>query len=199
MNQIPNQHLLCREVLYGSGEYRQTVDLRNEILRRPLGLVFSEEQLRAEAVDIHLACYYEETHGGGNGHDSNCELAHEFNPHPPGLPPRAIQLVACLILTPRTPDEVQMRQFAVAAGFQRRSVGRVLMRFAEARARRDGFRLMTLHARESAAPFYEKNGYERVGERYSLVGIPHFNMRKPLPTALPPEPGGSSGSRCEPG
>jgi predicted GNAT family N-acyltransferase len=48
----------------------------------------------------------------------------------------------------------------------------------EAIAREHGFTDMILHARESAVPFYERLGYERVGERFEEVSIPHWRMRK---------------------
>ena len=47
----------CKEILYGSPEYAATIKLRNEILRKPLGLRFSDEQLPAERGNHHLACY----------------------------------------------------------------------------------------------------------------------------------------------
>jgi predicted GNAT family N-acyltransferase len=42
------------EVEHGSEAYWQAVELRREVLRRPLGLDFSDQQLSAEAGDSHL-------------------------------------------------------------------------------------------------------------------------------------------------
>jgi predicted GNAT family N-acyltransferase len=39
---------------------------------------------------------------------------------------------------------------------------------------------MTLHARESALPFYAKLGYQRVGSRFLEIQLPHWEMRKSL-------------------
>ncbi len=44
------------EVAHGSPEYWATVDLRDSILRMPLGLLFSAEELEAEKDYHHLVC-----------------------------------------------------------------------------------------------------------------------------------------------
>jgi ribosomal protein S18 acetylase RimI-like enzyme len=49
--------LECYEVAYASDEYEKCVQLRYHVLREPLGLAFSNEQLAAEANDFHLACF----------------------------------------------------------------------------------------------------------------------------------------------
>jgi len=137
-------------VPHGSPMYEETVALRDEILRRPLGLRFTPEGLGAESSDLHLACYLD-----GN-------------------------LVGCLILGPAAAGTVNMRQVAVAAEMQGRGIGRAMVLRSEEIAREHGFTEMTLHARETAVPFYEALGYERVGERFEEVTIPHWSMRKSL-------------------
>jgi predicted GNAT family N-acyltransferase len=52
--------------------------------------------------------------------------------------------------------------------------------YAEAFARRAGFSRAILHSRKSAVPFYEKMGYERVGDYFEEVTVPHCEMRKEL-------------------
>ncbi len=142
--------LCCRPVTHGSSEYEATVALRDEVLRKPLGLKFTPEQLTAESSAYHLACY------------------------------RGSELVACLVLVPGDNETIKMRQVAVAPHAQGQGIGRVLVAFAERFAREHGFREMTLHARETAVPFYEKLGYERVGDRFEEVTLPHWAMRKEL-------------------
>jgi len=135
---------------HGSPEYEETVALRNDVLRAPLGLVFTPEQLGAESDDLHLACY------------------------------REGRLVACLILAPVDPTTVKMRQVAVAFDQQGQGVGRALVEESERVARERGWTLMTLHARDLAVPFYERLGYERIGEQFEEVTIPHWAMQKRL-------------------
>ncbi|MGE3799880.1 MAG: GNAT family N-acetyltransferase [Candidatus Kapaibacterium sp.] len=141
----------CREILYGSREYEETVALRDVVLRRPLGLVFSSETLKAESSDFHLACY------GDEG-----------------------ELLACLILTPEDTENIRMRQVAVREDLQGGGIGTTLVQFSEEFAKARRFSCMTMHARESAVPFYERLNYERYGERFEEVTIPHWKMRKKL-------------------
>jgi predicted GNAT family N-acyltransferase len=76
--------------------------------------------------------------------------------------------------------ELKMRQVAVAETVRGKGIGRALVNFSERFAREHGYERITMHARETSVPFYEKLGYERYGERYEAVTIPHWNMRKLL-------------------
>lgn len=147
---MAGQALMVREIQHGSPEYRETVGLRDAILRKPLGLAFSAAELEAEQDSHHLAGYC-----GG-------------------------LLVACLVLRPLADGQVQMRQVAVAAGWQGRGLGRALVDYAEDLARRLGFGRMVLHARQTAVPFYEKLGYGCLGGAFQEVGIEHWAMEKRL-------------------
>ena len=73
-----------------------------------------------------------------------------------------------------------MRQVAVAENRQKQGIGQRLVAYSETWAQRNAFEKMTLHARETAVPFYLKLGYTTVGERFFEVGIPHFKMEKSL-------------------
>ena len=42
---------------HGSYEYQQMVDLRMHILRRPLGLDFTHEELEKEKSDVLIGCF----------------------------------------------------------------------------------------------------------------------------------------------
>ena len=46
---------------HGSKEYQQMVDLRKQILRKPLGLDFTEADLANEKDDLLIAAYEDET------------------------------------------------------------------------------------------------------------------------------------------
>lgn len=78
-------------------------------------------------------------------------------------------------------SEMKIRYMAVAPEGQRRGIGKGMMAALEEEARRQGAGKIQLDARESAVPFYEKNGYVIVAESYLLWGeIPHFSMMKQL-------------------
>ncbi|GAB1429405.1 GNAT family N-acetyltransferase [Ignavibacteria bacterium] len=137
-----------REIQYGSDEYRQVIRLRFEVLRKPLGLAFSEKQLAKEADDIHIAAF------------DGAELA------------------GCIILTPYNNGKIKMRQAAVLPQKQRQGIGRLLTEFAEQAARKRGFSEIILHARENAVQFYEKSGYQVTGESFIEITLSHRAMSK---------------------
>jgi predicted GNAT family N-acyltransferase len=137
-------------ILHGSPQYEETIALRFRILREPLGLAFTPEQLAAESADVHLAAYCNGT------------------------------LVACLVLSPLDDCEVKMRQVAVDDGLQGQGIGTALVERSEQVATERGWLWMVLSARETAVPFYLRLGYDLVGEPYEEVTIPHRKMQKQL-------------------
>ena len=143
-------HRVLLRVLHGSAAYNASVALRNDVLRKPLGLELTNGELEQERSDYHLVCQ-----------DDG-------------------ELVGCLVLVPQSNNEVKMRQVAVSPQARGQGIGRALTRFAEAFAGGLGFERVTLHARSTAVPFYEKLGYERVGEEFEEVTIPHWSMQKTL-------------------
>ena len=138
------------EVTYGSSRYDETLELRREVLRLPLGLDFTPEQIQEERADFHLAI----------------------------VSPAAV--VACLVLTPLSELEIKMRQVAVLPPMQRGGIGTALIKFSEDFAREKGFRRMVLNARDTAVPFYLAQGYDIEGEPFVEVSIPHRHMSKQL-------------------
>lgn len=140
---------LC-EIHYGSPEYAVAFALREEVLRKPLGLSLNDETLVQERDYYHLVCCLDG------------------------------EVAACLVLLPQEDGGVRMRQVAVATRYQGQGIGRALVGFAEEFARERGFTLMKLHARDTAIPFYEKLGYECVGAPFVEVTIPHRAMQKKL-------------------
>lgn len=136
---------------FATPEYDEAVALRYQVLRKPLGLEYLPEQLAMEWSDTHLAAF--DTAG---------------------------RIVGILILSPGKEQSVKMRQVAVAPELQGRGVGRALVAQSEDTARSMGYRKMTLHAREVAVPFYLQLGYQKVGNQFEEVGIPHFKMEKEL-------------------
>lgn len=135
---------------HGSKEYDQMVDLRNQILRKPLGLSFTEEELQKEKDDMLIAAFEEDN------------------------------ILGCCLLTKTDKDTVRLRQMAVKTGLQGKGIGRVLMQFSENLARDRGLKKIVMHARKPAIGFYEKLGYEVVGEEFEEVTIPHVTMEKEL-------------------
>ncbi len=136
---------------FGTPAYDDMVKLRDDILRKPLGLEFTPEYLAAEYDMMHLACYNER---------------HE--------------LLGCLILAPQENGEIKMRQVAVREDCQRKGVGQLMVADSETIAREKGFSKMTMHARDTAIPFYKKLNYKKKGRAFTEVTIKHYKMEKEL-------------------
>ena len=151
MNNASAMSLTFAEVSIGSDLYREALDLRNQILREPLGLVFTPDERRAEAGSSHLVALMDK------------------------------RVVACVVLTPEHGTrDVRLRQFAVQEALQRKGIGRLLCGFAESFARSKDLTRIFMHARLSAASFYEGLGYLGVGDVFEEVSIPHIRMDKLL-------------------
>lgn len=134
-----------------SPQYWETVELRYQILRVPLNLDFTYGELREESDSTHLALQSADN-----------------------------QIVACLVMKPLSKTEIKMRQVAVAENYQRQGIGNQLVSFSEEYAKKEGFTIISLHARDTAIPFYLKANYQIVGEKFEEVNIPHFKMIKHL-------------------
>jgi len=135
---------------HGSKEYHQMVQLRNDILRKPLGLKFTPEELEQEKEEILIGAFEED------------------------------KMLGCCMLIKNDVQTVRLRQMAVLNNLQGKGIGKALMQFAENIARDRGFRKITMHARTTAIGFYEKLGYNVSGEQFDEVTIPHYVMEKLL-------------------
>lgn len=137
-----------KTITYGSAEYEAEIDLRTRVLREPLGLEFTDEQLAEEANQIHLGAFL--------GDD----------------------LIACLVFVLVNDTTLKMRQVAVEPEMQRQGIGLKLVSYSEYFAIEKGYCRIELHARNTALQFYIDSGYEVEGEEFTEVGIPHRKMAK---------------------
>jgi predicted GNAT family N-acyltransferase len=135
---------------HGSKEYQEMVEMRRNILRKPLGIDFDPKELEREKDDILIGCFEDD------------------------------KLEGCCLLTKLDDNSVRLRQMAVVSGLQGKGFGRVLMQFAENLARDRGYKKITMHARKTAVGFYSKLGYKVVGDQFEEISIPHYIMEKEL-------------------
>lgn len=136
---------------FGSPTYDESVRLRYVVLREPLGLDYTIEQLIEEWDQIHVGIFR-----------SNDALA------------------GCLILKETNPSNIKMRQLAIDPSYQRMGLGAQLVEFSERLAEARDYKELSLHARQEAVPFYLKLGYKITSEPFEEVGIPHLGMIKIL-------------------
>ena len=135
---------------HGTAEYTQMIKLRDDILRKPLGLTFTKEELEEEKNNLHIVAYEDE------------------------------RMLGCCMLVEEDPETVRLRQMAVINDLQGKGIGRALMQFAENLARDRGYKRITMHARKNATGFYEKMGYRKTGKEFQEITIPHYVMEKEL-------------------
>lgn len=138
------------QIDYGTAKYQQMVALREEILRRPLGLIYTPEDLEPDKQDILIGAF-----------DDG-------------------RILGCCILRDEEFGNIRLRQMAVKNNQQGNGIGQQIMRFAETVARDKGYKKLTMHARDTAIGFYEKQGYKVIGDGFLEVTIPHHKMEKLL-------------------
>ena len=142
--------MALKQIYHGSKDYEKMVQLRYEVMRKPLGLGFTEEELSKEKDDILIGAFEDD------------------------------EIIGCCLLTKIDSNCTRLRQMAVQKNHQGLGIGESMMQFAENIARDRGFRQIMMHARETAIGFYERYGYKTKGEEFIEVNIPHRVMEKQL-------------------
>ena len=143
--------LVFREIAFASEDYARERRLRDEVLRKPLGLSLEDEDSAIEKAQLHF-----------------------------GLFEPAGDIVACVLAVALSATEARIRQMAVSPAHQGNGLGRRLLGEVEGDLRARGFRHLRLSARSSAVGFYERLGYRAVGDEYLSVTVPHVQMEKAL-------------------
>lgn len=139
-----------KQIDFDSKEYHQMLNLRQEILRTPLQLLLSDEDLRHEKDAILIAALDDDI------------------------------MLGCCVLIPHEKKVIQLRQMAVQGNLQGKGIGAAIMNYAENISRDKGYKKLMMHARKTAAGFYEKLGYKISSDEFTEVTVPHFVMEKKL-------------------
>ena len=135
---------------HGTPEYRQMVKLRDDLLRKPLGLSFSAEELEKEKENMLIGAFDDD------------------------------DILGCAMLVEQDPTTVRLRQMAVLNDLQGKGIGKALTIFAENLARDHGYKIINMHARTNVVGFYEKMGYKVIGDEFIEITISHYVMEKEL-------------------
>jgi GNAT superfamily N-acetyltransferase len=135
---------------FGTPEYQQMIKMREDILRKPLGLTFSKEEIEKEKDNLLIGAFEDE------------------------------QMLGCCMIVEMEQGKARLRQMAVLNNLQGKGIGRALIQFAENLARDHGYRVMNMHARKPTVPFFEKMGYKITSPEFIEITIPHFEMEKEL-------------------
>ncbi len=145
---VTNKDIQIRIIDYYSDDYRKELLLRDDVLRKPLGMSLYNDNLERDKEDIHIGAFVGE------------------------------DLVGTLILTKLNDTDLKMRQVAVAVKMQSQKVGTQIVQYAESYAKSKGYENMVLNARKTAVSFYEKQGYSIISEEFLEINIPHYKMKK---------------------
>ncbi|PCJ58810.1 MAG: GNAT family N-acetyltransferase [Planctomycetota bacterium] len=135
-------------ITFNSNDYHKAFKFRNDLLRKPLGLDLSDDDLSNEINNYHFGTFENE------------------------------EIIACLVGTEKDKTTMKIRQMAVSEKYQSRGLGKQMMIYAETFFINKGFKQFELNAREHAIPFYEKLGYHSVGDIFMEVTIKHVKMFK---------------------
>ncbi len=138
---------------YGSPDYEACLVLREEVLRKPLGLSFDLPQIRQDDKSYSFLVL---------------------------KPQNSQELIACCLLGKISDNTLRIRQVAVSENYQRQGFGKLLMKNAEEIAKNQNYKIVTLLAREAAFDFYQKLGYVFTGEEEVTLGILHHWMSKQI-------------------
>lgn len=142
--------MIFKQFLFNSVEYQQALILRENILRKPLGLSLSQDDLVDEDKQFHFGLFDENT------------------------------LLACVLFKPVSADKLKLRQMAVSEEHQGKGLGKLIIQNAENELVKLCFSEIEMAARETAIPFYQKLGYQIKGTLFQQAGIPHITMVKRL-------------------
>ena len=135
---------------YGSEDYTHIKQLRQDVLRTPIGKILSEKDTAGEENQILIAAFENE------------------------------KIAASVIFKPLDNGVIKLRQMAVANSHQGQGLGKKLVQFGENLARERGFTSVELSARITAQIFYEKIGYTTSGDLFKEVGLQTIKMIKTL-------------------
>lgn len=135
---------------HGTPEYRLMIKLRDDLLRKPLGLIFTDDELEKEKENMLIGAFDDD------------------------------DILGCCMLVEQDPTTVRLRQMAVLNDLQGKGIGKALTIFAENIARDHGYKIMNMHARKNVVGFYEKMGYKVIGDEFIEITIPHCVMEKDL-------------------
>lgn len=138
------------EIEFGSGMYKQELQLREQLLRQPLGLVLTAEDMMGEDTQLHYGIVQDG------------------------------ELIACVLVKILNAQDARLRQMVVAPQMRKAGIGSRLLAEVETLLVQKGVARITLHARLAAMPFYRKAGYAPEGEPFTEIGIPHVRMVKDL-------------------
>lgn len=144
------KHINCKICTYGDSLYLRALAVRDEILRKPLGLTFSNRDVKEEANHHFLVAL------------------------------DGAKVVGTSQWFRKEEEVIRIKQVSVLYDYQSKGVGRLMNEFIEQWCDNNQVKTIELHARKVAFGFYSRLGFEFVGEEFLEVDIPHKKMMKKI-------------------
>jgi len=139
-----------RQISTRDREYVLEKELRNRVLRLPLGLHLSEQDTRDEEEQLHLVAMDDRD-----------------------------RVIGCVVVA-FSGDVAKARQLAIDDDHRGQGIGAELMKRMEQAVRARNIRSVTLHGRVTVRGFFERLGYAARSGVFTEVTIPHIEMEKDL-------------------
>lgn len=142
------ENIEIRGITYGTTEYEESIDLRNEVFRKPWGLDLRDEDLSS---------------------DKNMEMFGAYKDE---------RIIATIFLTEDDKEAARIKSVAILDEYRGKGLGQYLMDYVEDIAKQRGYTKVNLMGRVSAEIFYNKIGYKTISEPYDYHTIDHVDMVK---------------------
>lgn len=140
--------IIIKKIDYASSEYYNAKILREKILREPIGLKLSKEDIKNENNHAHFIALHEH------------------------------KVVGTVIIAPIDKGKAKLRQMAIDESFQARGIGGELFLKADKFVRENNYKSLECTARETAKQFYKKMGFIFTGETFLAMGMNIYKMVK---------------------
>jgi len=137
-------------IKFASPQYQETLRLRDEAMRKPLGLSLSAEDIEDDNKRTHIGGYYNN------------------------------QIICACSLKIIHHKIAHIYSFCVKQEFQNQHIGQQLMAFAESYVKFQNAARLYVEARKTAQYFYQKCGFSPCGSEYIDMNLLHQDMRKDI-------------------
>ena len=139
-----------KAIIYGTSEYERSIDLRNEVFRKPWGLNIRDEDLTNDQYMEMFGAYKDD------------------------------KIIATIFLTEDDKEHARIKSVAILDEYRGKGLGSYLKDYAEKIAKGRGYKKVNLMGRVSAEVFYNKIGYKTLSQPYDYHTISHIDMEKEL-------------------
>lgn len=136
-----------KQIEWNSEAYKKALELRDKVLRQPLGMSIYDDPLEAEKNDLHIIVM------------------------------EGTQVIGVCFYRTIDQETMQMKQVAVDPSFRNRHAGKEMFMQSIQKLKPLHVKTIMVHARENALGFYQKLGFEECGNPFLEVGIRHHLLK----------------------